>query len=103
VEDRSRSLYVASFGATGINPSTYGAVVPVNINTGQVGTSIKVSAYPEGMVADSSGSTVYAMDAFQSTITPIQAATGAPESPIHVPGANGIVLLPTGLSETRRG
>jgi alpha-galactosidase len=93
IEPANSTLYVACFGASGINPATYGAVVPINTATNQPGTSIRVSAHPEGIVADSSGSTVYATDAFQSTITPIQASTGVPEPPIHVPGAYGIVLL----------
>ena len=86
-------MYVTCFGAPGINPATYGAVVPINTATNQPGTPIQVSAHPQGVAAGSSGSTVYATDAFQSTITPIQASTGTPESPIHVPGAYGIAIL----------
>lgn len=93
IDPANSTLYVTCFGASGINPATYGAVVPINIDTNQPGTSITVSAHPEGIVADSSGSTVYATDAFQSTITPIQASTGTPETPIHVSGAYGIALL----------
>jgi DNA-binding beta-propeller fold protein YncE len=70
--------------------------VPINTATNQPGTPIQVSAHPQGLAADSSGSTVYATDAFQSTITAIQACTGTAETSSHVPGANGIALLPTG-------
>jgi alpha-galactosidase len=96
VDPANSTLYVTCFGASGINPASYGAVVPINTATNQPGASIQVSAHPEGIAADSSGGTLYATDAFQSTITPIQAPTGVPESPIHVPGAYGIALLPTG-------
>jgi alpha-galactosidase len=96
IDPANSTLYVACFGASGINPATYGAVVPINTATNQPGTPIRVSAHPEGIAADSSGSTLYAADAFQSTITPVHAATGVPELPIHVPGAYGIALLPTG-------
>jgi alpha-galactosidase len=96
IDPATSTLYVTCFGASGINPATYGAVVPISTATNQPGTSITVSAHPQGIVADSSGSTVYAADAFQSTLTPINAATGTPETPIHVPGAYGIALLPAG-------
>jgi len=94
IDPANSTLYVACFGAAGINPATYGAVVPISTATNRPGTPIRVSAHPQGLAAGSPGGTVYATDAFQSTITPIQAATGAPGPPLHVPGAHGIVLLP---------
>jgi YVTN family beta-propeller protein len=96
IDPANSTLYVTCFGAAGINPATYGAVVPINTATNQPGTPIQVSAHPEGIAADPAGSTLYATDAFQSTITPINASTGTPGSPIHLPGPYGIAFLPTG-------
>ena len=94
IDPANSTLYVTCFGASGINPATYGAVVPINTTTNQPGSSITVSAHPQGIVANSSGSTVYAVDAFQSTLTPIDASAGSPETPVHVPGSYDIALLP---------
>jgi YVTN family beta-propeller protein len=96
IDPANSTLYVTCFGASGINPASYGAVVPINTATNQPGTPIKVSAHPQGIVADPAGGTLYTTDAFQSTMTPIQASTGTPDSPIHLPGPYGIAFLPTG-------
>jgi YVTN family beta-propeller protein len=90
------TLYVTCFGAPGINPASYGAVVPINTATNQPGTPILVSAHPQGIAADPAGGAIYATDAFQSAVTPINSSTGSPESPIHLPGPYGIAFLPTG-------
>jgi len=96
IDPATSTLYVTCFGAPGINPATYGAVVPINTATNQPGTPIKVSAHPEGIAADPADGTLYATDSFQSAITPIDAATGSPGSAIHLPGPYGIAFLPTG-------
>lgn len=96
IDPANSTLYVTCFGASGINPATYGAVVPINTATNQAGTPIKVSAHPEGIAADPDGSTLWATDSFQSAVTPISASTGAPGSAIHLPGPYGIAFLPTG-------
>lgn len=96
IDPANSTLYVTCFGAPGINPASYGAVVPINTVTNQPGTPIQVSAHPQGIAADPAGSTIYATDAFQSAVTPINASTGSPESPIHMPGPYGIAFLPTG-------
>ncbi|HSZ43581.1 MAG TPA: NEW3 domain-containing protein [Trebonia sp.] len=96
IDPANSTLYVTCYGATGITPATYGSIIPVNINTNQPGTSITVTAHPQGIVADSAGSTLYATDAFQSSITPIQAATNTPGTSVHVPGSYGIALVPAG-------
>jgi YVTN family beta-propeller protein len=96
IDPLNSTLYVTCYGATGITPATYGAIIPINTTTNAPGASITVTAHPQGVVADSSGSTVYATDAFQSAITPIQAATNTPETSIHIPGSYGIALMPAG-------
>jgi alpha-galactosidase len=96
IDPANSTLYVTCFGASGINPATYGAVVPINTVTGQPGASITVSAHPQGIVVGPSGSVVYTVDAFQSTLTPITASTDTPGTPIHVSGSYGIALVPTG-------
>ena len=95
--DRANStLYVTCFGAPGITLATYGAVVPINTVTNEAGSPILVSPHPQGVAVDPADGTVYATDAFQSEVTPIQASTGTPESPLHLPGPYGIAFLPTG-------
>jgi YVTN family beta-propeller protein len=95
IDPANSTLYVTCFGAPGINPASYGAVVPISTATNQPGTPIQVSAHPEGIAADPTGSTIYATDAFQSSITPINASTGRPGSAIHLPGPAGIAFLPS--------
>lgn len=89
IDPANSTLYITCFGA---GQAGVGGVVPINTATNQPGTRIQVSAHPEGIAVD--GSTLYATDAFQSTLSPIQASTGTPESPIHLSGPYGIAFLP---------
>ena len=96
IDPANSTLYVTCFGAPGITLATYGAVVPINTGTNMAGTPIRVSPHPQGVAVDPADGTIYATDAFQSAVTPIQASSGAPESPLHLPGPYGIAFLPTG-------
>ncbi len=86
-------MYVADFKAQ--------AVIPVSTATGQVGPRIKVGEGPSAMAITPNGRTLYVVNEWSGTVTPISTVTNTAGRAIRVRPAgegmtSGIAITPDG-------